>query len=205
MNLLEETFILLQSTSDHNHVNFKKREFNELLYFLGETMDFFRLESCTSENNLNSRALYLHILHTCASTLNKLVAPAECIYLLPPNFKKALSNSLMDVTLSRLYPEVHEILLEYVQNICLEGETNDLKKYKCIKEVCNGMTATVKILNNYKILSLKELLCFAVEALPSLEFHRNLLFVKLVVVTLSDKLYLLHKDVDVVQIAEGCL
>ncbi|KAJ8927426.1 hypothetical protein NQ314_020096, partial [Rhamnusium bicolor] len=160
----------------------------------GEALEYFRLESITSEINLIYRVVYLYLLHNTANLLRKQVPLSRTGLILPRNLKHALSNSLLDVTLGRLYPEVHNIIFEYVQSFCVNGEVDPLKKYKDVKKICNGMTATVKFLKQHKSLSTSENFRLAKVALPSIEFHKEFDFLKVLVEICSEKCSVISDD-----------
>lgn len=68
-----------------------------------------------SETDLTARAVYLYLATNCAKTLKSMVPLDKTAFILPNNMKIALSNCLLDVVLSRMYPAVHEIILDYVK------------------------------------------------------------------------------------------
>ncbi|XP_056634769.1 rotatin-like isoform X1 [Diorhabda sublineata] len=154
---------------------------NKILIKYGTALEHFRIESISSENNLKCRATYLYLLHNCANLLEKLVPLSKSSTVLPKNFKTALANSLLDVTFSRLYPTVHNKILTYVENFS-EGEDKfHLKKYEDVKKICQGMSATVQILKEYKNLAISENIRLASDSVASIEFHKNFDFLKVYV------------------------
>lgn len=78
-------------------------------------MIVFRVESITCEKNLKYRAMYLFLVHNCMRLLKELVPLSNAPLILPRNLKMALANALIDVTLSRMYPEVYHMILSYVE------------------------------------------------------------------------------------------
>lgn len=68
-----------------------------------------------SETDLKSRAIYLYLVHNCANTLKSMVPLDKTGFILPNNLRTALSNCLLDVALARLYPTLHDLILEYVK------------------------------------------------------------------------------------------
>lgn len=68
-----------------------------------------------SETDLKSRAVYLYLLHNCANTLKSMVPLDKTGFILPNNLKITLSNCLLDVALARLYPNLHGLILDYLQ------------------------------------------------------------------------------------------
>ncbi|KAJ8960103.1 hypothetical protein NQ317_012335 [Molorchus minor] len=114
------------------------KDFNEMLVQYGEGLEYLRLEYITSEGESDFSG----------------------------NIKTALSNVLLDVTLGRLYSEVHNTILKYVQSYSLSDKQEPLKRYEDVKNVCQGMMATVKFLKEYKSLGAFENLRLAKQALP---------------------------------------
>lgn len=74
-----------------------------------------------SETDLRSRATYLYLLHNCSNILKSLVPMDKTAFILPNNLRIALSNSLLDVSLARLYPTLHRVIRDYVEvsDICM--------------------------------------------------------------------------------------
>lgn len=60
-------------------------------------------------------------------------------------------------------------------------ETVHLQTYKNVRDVCNSMSAAVKLLRNYKAIHYSDNIALAKQAILSLQFHKNLSFVKAVV------------------------
>ncbi|XP_074031734.1 rotatin homolog anastral spindle 3 isoform X2 [Leptinotarsa decemlineata] len=170
------------------------KNLNEMLVKYGMALEHFRLESVTFESNLNYRVIYIYLLHSCVNLLKKIVPISKTDLILPRNLKSALANSLLDVTFSRLYPHAHNFILDYVQSFSIDKDTDLLKKYIDVQNVCQGMTSTVKFLKQHKTLPCSEILSLAVESLPSLEFHKEFDFLKILVDTLSDSLHQFSED-----------
>lgn len=68
-----------------------------------------------TETDLNTRAIYLYLVHSCVKSLKSMVPLDKTGFILPNNLRIALSNCLLDVALARLYPALHEIILDYVK------------------------------------------------------------------------------------------
>ncbi|CAH0554508.1 unnamed protein product [Brassicogethes aeneus] len=202
VTLIEEILSLLSSTINCNIWDITQqnmKQFNELLFSYGQTLDFLRLDSTTCENNLNSRALYLCTVLNCV-TLTKSALAISNSNSLPANFKNALSNSLLDVCMARIYPEMHESIQNFVKKFDSDGDT---KKYNLVKGICDGMNAAVKILKNHKHQNFHEFLHFTEKSLPSVEFHKNLHLLKIYVEVVSEKLFLLKDDEEMQDKAEN--
>jgi hypothetical protein len=73
------------------------------------------VEATSEDRNVNHRVTQLCVLHNCANFLVKMVSLSQTGLIVPRNLKNALANSLIDVTLSKLYPELYDTLLTYVQ------------------------------------------------------------------------------------------
>ncbi|CAH1155943.1 unnamed protein product [Phaedon cochleariae] len=165
------------------------KDFTEIFVKYGMALEHFRLESMSCDNNIKYRVVYIYLLLNCTKLLSKLVPVDKAHIILPRNLKTALSNCLLDVTFGRLYQNAHNMILNYVQNFSLGEECNDyLKKYRDVKQICIGITSTVKFLKQYKNLSFTENLRLAVESLPSIEFHKDLDYLKIFVEVCSEKL-----------------
>ncbi|CAG9829728.1 unnamed protein product [Diabrotica balteata] len=162
------------------------RDLNEIFVKYGTSLEHFRIESVSFEKNLQYRVIYLYLLHNTTNLLQALVPYSKCASVLPRNLRSALSNSLLDVTFSRLYPEVHNKIFTYIQNFSPGDDKEHLRKYEDVKKVCQGMTATVKFLKEYKNLSYAENIRLASDALASIEFHKDLDFVKVFVDVCSE-------------------
>ncbi|KAJ8948141.1 hypothetical protein NQ318_009228 [Aromia moschata] len=188
------------------------RGFNEVMVQYGEALEYFRqaevtifcfrLESVTSDTNLTFRVIYLYLVHNCANLLIRLIPLSKTGLILPRNLKIALSNTILDVTLSKLHPEVHSLILEYVESYCVGNEIDPLKKYREVRKVCQGMTATVRFLKEHKSLGTSENLRLAKAALPSIEFHEDFDFIRDVVEICSEKVSLVS-DKKITDTAEG--
>nr|CAH7739552.1 unnamed protein product [Callosobruchus chinensis] len=164
------------------------RGINNIFVKYGEVIEYFRLESATCETNLKYRSIYLYLVHHTVCLLEKLVPKRKSASILPRVLKVALSNCLLDVTFARLYPGVHAVILSYVE--CFSGENEEiyLRKYKDVGRICRGMTSTVKFLKDHKDLSISDNLKLAVDSLPSLEFHKDLDFIRVFIDFCSLKL-----------------
>lgn len=68
-----------------------------------------------SETDLTARAIYLYLVNNFAKTLKSMVPLDKTGFVLPNNVKIFLSNCLLDVTLSRMYPSLQKIILDYVK------------------------------------------------------------------------------------------
>ncbi|XP_018573187.1 rotatin [Anoplophora glabripennis] len=178
------------------------KEFNELFIQYGEALEYFRVKFMISETKSVYRIIYLYLIHNTTMLLQHFVPLSEASMILPRNLKSALSNSLLDVILGKIYPEVYSILLNYVKSICVHSEVEPLRKYEQVLEVCNGLSATVLFLKQHKYLSINESLKAAKEALPSMEFHMNFDFLKIFVDMCSSKFCQISDNFELTKLVE---
>lgn len=75
----------------------------------------FRIEAASDDSNLHNRVTQLCFLHNCGNFLTRMVPLTQTGLILPRNLKNALADSLVDVTLLKLYPNLYNTLLDYVQ------------------------------------------------------------------------------------------
>lgn len=99
-------------------------DLNEIFIYFGDVLEYFRVESLSCDKELNSRAIYLCLLHHCVNFMNNFIPIDKMNVIVPKKLKITLTNALMDVTLSKLYPNLYEILLQFVEvitkpNFCL--------------------------------------------------------------------------------------
>ena len=109
-----------------------RKQINDVLISYGATLEYFRyfvnpvlfpwiefyilrIEATSDDSDLNIRAIQLCFLHNCANFLSRMIPLSQTGLILPRNLKNALANSLVDVTLSKLYPNLYNTLLNYVQ------------------------------------------------------------------------------------------
>ncbi|XP_060527472.1 rotatin [Cylas formicarius] len=163
--------------------------FLDVLTFYGEVLEYYRVESISLENDFLKREIYLHLLIGCTKFLEKLIPREKTKVIFPKNFRVTITNSLLDISLARLYPKVHKSLLEYVESFSGQNEFNYLKMYRDVSKICDGLKATVKFLKHQETMTLTECLYSARSALPSFELHRNLLVLSSFVDVCSDKLF----------------
>nr|CAI5848647.1 unnamed protein product [Callosobruchus analis] len=213
MNLLEEILELIFCTiriqiwdQKQNDMTYQVLKcVNDIFGKYGEAIEYFRLESATCESNLKYRSIYLYLVHHTVCLLEKLVPKVKSGSILPRVLKVALSNCLLDVAFARLYPGVHAVILSYVENFSGENEdTLYLRKYKDVNKICQGMTTTVKFLNDYKDMGISDSLKLAADSIPSLEFHKNMTFIEAFIDFCSHKLGLTEDPVKL-SIAEETL
>lgn len=119
--------------------------------------------------------------------------------IIPKILKVALSNSLVDVILSKLYPDVYKVLLNYVESFTTEFDLTILLKYKETNKVCESMIASVDFMKKYKTLNASEGIELVEKALPSLEFHKDLDIVRNFIELCASKLPLYQYDLDLLE------
>lgn len=90
-------------------------DLNEIFIYLGEVLDHFRIESLSCDQELNSRAIYLCLLHHCVNFMKHFVPNDKLRLIIPKKLKITLSNALLDVALSKLYPELYETMQGFVE------------------------------------------------------------------------------------------
>ncbi|XP_066247682.1 rotatin [Euwallacea similis] len=213
LNLLNEIVNLLncaigenlwkdQVTTDNLSV---LKETNNSLSLYGDTLQYFRIESLSLENNLICRVIYLHLLCISVKWLKCLIPLPKSNLIFPKNFKLSLSNSLLDISLGRLYPKIHKCLLQYVESFSSSMDKNSLNKYENTMKVCNGLTTTVKFLRNAGKATVAEKFRLAYSAIPGVEFHRNLQFLSSFVDLCADMLYSYRDDLEIVKLAQDTL
>ncbi|XP_076250090.1 rotatin homolog anastral spindle 3 isoform X2 [Rhynchophorus ferrugineus] len=198
--LTELHYLLCQSITDNlwkanpglEHLKIF-REFTNTFSIFGDTLDFFKIESLSSETNTTYRLTYLYLLSICSLWINKIKPSRSNI--LPKNFMTSISNSLLDVSIGCLFPSIHNCFLEYVlkyEAFSTTEEKDVLKKYEDVRQVCDGLTSTVLFQNNPGILT--ECIHLVEVALPSLLFHKSEWFIEKVIDIFSGKLYSFSKN-----------
>ncbi|XP_066146267.1 rotatin isoform X2 [Euwallacea fornicatus] len=184
---------------------FSLKETNNSLSLYGDTLQYFRVESLSVESNLICRVIYLHLLCISLKWLKCLIPLPKSNLIFPKNFKLSLSNSLLDISLGRLYPKIHKCLLQYVESFSSSMDKNSLKKYENTMKICHGLTSTVKFLKNAEKATVAEKFRLAYSAIPGVEFHRNLQFLSSFVDLCADKLYSYRDDVEIMKLAQDTL
>lgn len=79
---------------------------------------FFRLETISSDFEPNSRFIHINLLNSCLKLLTSTVPDDKIDVILPRNLKNVITVTLLDAAISRLYPGIHDKLLEIVEVIC---------------------------------------------------------------------------------------
>ncbi|XP_030750028.1 rotatin [Sitophilus oryzae] len=181
------------------------KELNNTLSIYGDVLEFFRVESISLEANFSYKVIYLYLLCICAKWLKTFVPLSKSKITLPKNFKTSITNSLLDVSLGRLFPKVHKCLLEFVESFSTTENQGDLEKYKKVTVICNGLAATVKFLNNADNLPLSECISLAEEALPSIQFHKSEKYLKRFIDFCSEKLYAYSNNYELVKLAQDVI
>ncbi|CAG9862356.1 unnamed protein product [Phyllotreta striolata] len=175
---------------------------NDVFISYGTALEYFRVECLSSEENIKFRGVYLCLLHHCLDVLQRLTPHSKSITVLPRNLKSSLANSLLDVTFSRLYPTAHNRILNFVENFSLDEDKSPLSKYREVKRICQGMSATVKFLKDHKNLAAIECFQLANDALPSVEFHKDFDFLKFFVDLCVETYSLVSEDLTMVTVIE---
>ncbi|CAH1953846.1 unnamed protein product [Acanthoscelides obtectus] len=213
INLLEEVleliFIIIRvNIWDQTQTEMTRsvlRCLNDIFSKYGEALEYFRLESATCETNLKYRSIYLYLVHHATRLVEKLVPKPKIALVLPRVLKLALSNCLLDVTFARLYPEVHVLILSYVECFTGECEALYLKKYKDVKRICEGMTSTVQFLKHHKDSNVCNNIKLALESIPSLEFHKDMDFIKGFIDFCANNIFLAEDPVKLSMVEEAVL
>ncbi|RZC42072.1 rotatin [Asbolus verrucosus] len=145
-----------------------RKQMNEILIGYGTTLEYFRIEATSDDSNLNNRVAQLCFLHNCGHFLVKMIPITQTGLILPRNLKNALANSLVDVTLAKLYPELYKTLLNYVQSFRVGLDGDSLTKYHETNRICDSMTAAVQFMKNWKSLNAAQGIDLAKKALPTI-------------------------------------
>lgn len=85
--------------------------FTQTTYFYS----LFRLEATTNDSEPLYGSIDLRLTHLCTTLLKKLVPVNRGNSVMPNNLKIALSNTLLNPILLRLYPALHSSVLDYVE------------------------------------------------------------------------------------------
>ncbi|XP_044270747.1 rotatin isoform X1 [Tribolium madens] len=171
-----------------------RRQMNDVLVDYGDALEFFRVEAAGDDSNLQNRVTQLCVLHNCSEFLARFVPLEQTGIILPRNLKNSLADSLVDVTLLKLYPDLYNILLNYVQSFKVGLDSDSIVKYHETKRVCDSMTSAVEFMRQYRSLNAHEGIILAEKSLPCLEFHQDLTFVKQVIDLSANKLPLYPSD-----------
>lgn len=163
--------------------------------------------------------VYLYLLCISTKWLKSLIPPSKASLILPKNFKLSLANSLLDISLGRLYPKIHKCLLQFVEvfrnakrnhtlieiikSFSSESDKTAIRKYQTTMRICDGLSTTIKFLKDGGKLSVSDKFKLAHSAISSVEFHRSLQFLSAYVELCSDKLYNYRDDLEVTKLANG--
>ncbi|KAF5272203.1 hypothetical protein FQA39_LY01285 [Lamprigera yunnana] len=194
--LLEELICLLNLCVSSNAWNKKSvpgvvdvlQAFERVLEKFAAVLDHFRLEVTSDECNSRSRTTYLQLVCSCSNLLMRLIPLDGADFILPRGMKNSLSNCLLDPSLSRLYPNIHETIFQFVKQFGGRFETDAVSKYKDVNQICSSISSAIKIFRNSVVLPVMDVIELANEAVASLEFHKNFSFITLVINFYSDTL-----------------
>ncbi|KAL1501895.1 hypothetical protein ABEB36_007134 [Hypothenemus hampei] len=204
--LLNESInLLFQCVKSCVHIMPFFGNLHETLSIFGDVLEYFRLESLSQDQNLLCRAIYLTLLSIAAKFLKKFIPiNTEMPPILPTNLKISLTNSLVDITLGRLYPQVHRYLLDYVQIFYSDKNKNYIKRFQDTITICDGLSATVKFLQNDQQIEVVEKFKLASEALISLEFHKSNDFLTKYIDMCSNEFYKYRNNEEIGNLVKTC-
>lgn len=78
-------------------------------------MHIFRIDLESNDCNPQQGIIYLCLLHVCMLFLEKIVPPEKGDVLLPMSFIIAVGNCLINPIVSRLYSDLHDFILDYLE------------------------------------------------------------------------------------------
>ncbi|XP_031350383.1 rotatin isoform X3 [Photinus pyralis] len=178
--------------------------FEKVLEKFAEALEHFRLEVTSDETNTTNRTTHLRLLSSCCNLIIRLIPLNVADFILPKQMKNALSNCLLDVSLARLYPNIHENILQFVKEFGGRFETDSVAKYKEVNQVCQSISSVVKLLRTSDSLPVLNAMELANDAVLSLGFHKNSSFINLVINLCANKLPATKKE-ECFQVAESVL
>lgn len=150
LGLISELLQLLQDTGQYLP--------RDSLEKLGETLEYFRLQAASLEQEPQWRRIYLHLLCISARFL-----PEH----LPHNLQLALSCSLLDIGLTQMFAAVHRKLQQLLQ-----GSNGALKRFQRVEVIKDALSATVLFLRDPPS-DAAQCLQLAQRALSSVELHQS--------------------------------
>ncbi|XP_044758408.1 rotatin [Coccinella septempunctata] len=180
------------------------KELNQCLICFGDLMENYRIEVNTNEINAKLRAIQICILHHCMYFLENFIPSERSIHLLPKCLKNSLTMSLLDIPIAKLYPKLHQDILNYVQTFSKSKESENLEKFHIVNDVCESMSASVELMRNHDVYCFSKLIGLAKNGILSLQFHENLAFVRIAVETCATK-FNLHTNEEDALIMEDVL
>lgn len=155
-----------------------------LMYFLIELMFhwlYYRIKVLSEDFLDETRLIQLHLIKSF-DYLHTNFIPSGRSDILPANLKHALSETLLDAPLSRLFPLLHQNLYELSRKF----QSNDT--YDEVMSVCSSMTSSIKFLRDWKSLPFTKNVTLVEESLLSLEFHRNLNLISIFIDLIANRL-----------------
>lgn len=163
------------------------KELNQCLISFGNLLENYRIEVNTNETNAKFRAIQICTLHHCMYLLENFIPSNRSIHLLPKCLKNSLTMSLLDIPIARLYPELHNNMLQYIQVFSKDGESESLEKFRVVNKICQSMSAAIELMKNHDVLCFSKIISLAKNGLLSLQFHENLAFVRIIVESCATK------------------
>ncbi|KAK9883541.1 hypothetical protein WA026_001716 [Henosepilachna vigintioctopunctata] len=170
------------------------KDVNDCLVLFGEAIENYRIHINTNAPNSTSRAVYLCLLYHCINFLDNFVPLDRCMNFLPKCLKNSLSISLLDIPLAKLYPEIHNTTLKYVQALS-DNTLESIEKFQVVKEICDSMSAAVQFIRN-DLSCFARLIAIAKKAILSLQFHKNLSFIDMLIQECSTRFSLHTNETD---------
>nr|CAD7570235.1 unnamed protein product [Timema californicum] len=131
---------------------------------------------------------YLQLIALSRKLLVVLVPQDLAVLVIPRKLKAVLLDSLFDLPLTTLYPNVHTNILNYAKKFDDDREKTALCCYNETVKLCNSMRAAVKFLKDYDKLQPGMFFVVLEEALTSLPLHRNLNMVRYCVAVCAKKM-----------------
>ncbi|KAK5645259.1 hypothetical protein RI129_006559 [Pyrocoelia pectoralis] len=168
--------------------------FEKVLEKFADVLEHFRLEVTSDESNTASRSTHLRLLSICCNLLIRLIPLNVADFILPRQMKNALSNCLLDVSLARLYPNIHENIFQFVKEFGGRFETDSVAKYKEVNQVCKSISSAIKFIRSSNSLPVLSSIEIANDAVLSLGFHKNSSFINLVINLCANKLPATRED-----------
>ncbi|GJQ85225.1 hypothetical protein Trydic_g13065 [Trypoxylus dichotomus] len=166
----------------------------EILIKFGDTIEYVRLETISSDFEANTRFIHISLLNSCLKLLSVAIADDKIDVILPRNLKNVITITLLDSALSRLYPGIQVKLLELVEKFNGRYENDTFTKYQDVQAVCESMKFAVKFLKNHKSLPIDECVLLVKMSLKSLDFHKKLSLIRSFIEICANKLPLLMED-----------
>nr|CAD7257485.1 unnamed protein product [Timema shepardi] len=157
-----------------------------VLALLGDILEQYG--TAVNDGDGTMRLGYLQLIALTRKLLVVLVPQDLAVLVIPRKLKAVLLDSLFDLPLTTLYPDVHTNILNYAKKFDDDREKTALCCYNETVKLCNSMRAAVKFLKDYDKLQPGMFFVVLEEALTSLPLHRNLNMVRYCVAVCAKKM-----------------